>query len=96
MRTGSWIGPVAAMVFCAASPALAQTETLTVSGTLTDEGVECRAMRGEDGKLYTLAPRSAATRFPSGTKIRVTGTVAVISFCQQGTTIQVRSVTAIE
>jgi hypothetical protein len=67
-----------------------QAGTITVTGTLTREGVECPAMRGDNGRLYTLA---GGTRgFDPGDRVRVTGTIAQVSFCQQGTTIQVRSI----
>lgn len=65
---------------------------VTVSGRMTDEGVECPAMRGEAGELYTLA---SETELPAaGTQVTVVGTLAEISTCQQGTTLAVESVTA--
>ena len=57
-------------------------------GTLTREGVECQAMRGDDGKLYTLAGRNLGDFFP-GDRVRVDGKIADVSTCQQGTTIAV-------
>lgn len=63
------------------------SKRITVTGTITDEGVECLALRGDDGKLYTLAGQKNAP--PAGTRVRVTGTVAEISTCMQGTTIGV-------
>lgn len=63
--------------------------TVTVVGTLNDEGAECPAMQGDDGKVYTLTPRTAVGRLQAGARVRVTGTVAEMSFCQQGTTIEV-------
>ncbi len=65
-----------------------QPSSMTVVGTLTREGVECQAMRGDDGRLYTLTgdlPR----RLRAGDRVRVAGQVAEVSFCQQGTTISV-------
>jgi hypothetical protein len=67
-----------------------QTGNFTITGTLTREGVECPAMRGDNGRLYTLTGNTG--RFPPGTHVRVTGTVAQISYCQQGTTINVRTI----
>jgi hypothetical protein len=67
-----------------------QSGTFTITGTLTREGVECPAMRGDNGRLYTLTGDTG--RFQPGTHVRVTGTVAQISYCQQGTTIQVRAI----
>jgi hypothetical protein len=66
-----------------------QAGVVTVTGTLTREGAECPALRGDNGRLYTLTTRG---RFQPGDRVRVTGTIAQFSFCQQGTTIQVRSI----
>jgi hypothetical protein len=66
-----------------------QAGVVTVTGTLTREGVECAALRADSGRLYTLTTRG---RFQPGDRVRVTGTIAQVSFCQQGTTIQVRSI----
>ena len=74
-------------------PGHAQTESVTVVGVLTDEGVECPALRGDDGTLYTLTARGMVEAFEVGERLEVEGQVAQISFCQQGTTI---SVTRIE
>jgi LysM repeat protein len=60
--------------------------TVSVVGTLTREGVECQAMRGDDGKLYTL-PGDLPRGFGPGDRVRVVGEVAEASYCQQGTTI---------
>ncbi|HWM91335.1 MAG TPA: DUF5818 domain-containing protein [Thermoanaerobaculia bacterium] len=61
-----------------------------VRGTLTGEGVECQALRGSDGKLYTLSGDLGG--FKAGDKVRVQGQVAEISTCQQGTTITVAKI----
>ena len=63
---------------------------VTITGTLTDEGVECRALRGDDGRLYTLT--GDLSGFSTGDRVRVRGEVAEVSFCQQGTTIEVRRI----
>ena len=63
---------------------------VTVTGTLTDEGVECQALRGDDGHLYTLA--GDLSGFSTGDRVRVKGRVAEVSICQQGTTIEVRRI----
>lgn len=60
---------------------------VTVEGVLTNEGIECQALRGEDGTLYTLSRRPEG--FKIGDRVLVTGSVAGISFCMQGTTINV-------
>ena len=61
-----------------------------VTGRLTDEGVECPALRGDDGRLYTLAGDTGG--FKPGDRVTVAGTVAEMSTCMQGTTISVRSI----
>lgn len=66
---------------------------IIVTGTLSTEGVECPALRGDDGKLYTLTPRDLGT-FGPGDRVSVKGTVAQISICMQGATIAVSSITA--
>ena len=66
---------------------------VTVTGTLTDEGIECRAMREEaTDKLYTLTPASKLSGFKNGERVTVIGTIAQVSFCMQGTTLSVQSV----
>jgi hypothetical protein len=85
---------VASAAFVATVPALSAEAivAITVVGTLSDEGAECPALRGDDRKLYTLTPRSALGLFQAGTRVKVTGIVAEISICQQGTTIEVTTV----
>lgn len=58
-----------------------------VSGVLTAEGVECQAMRGQDGELYTLV--GDLEGHDDGDAVHVSGEVQEVSFCQQGTTIEV-------
>lgn len=66
---------------------------ITIVGTLTDEGVECRAMREDDTeKLYTLVPRQKLSGFANGEHVKVIGRIAQVSFCMQGTTISVDSI----
>ena len=63
---------------------------MSVIGTITDEGVECQALRDPSGQLYTLTGNVG--RFFEGETVRVRGRIAEVSFCQQGTTIDVRSI----
>ena len=56
-------------------------------GQLTDEGVECPALRGDDGVLYTLT--GSLAEFKAGDEVIVEGRIAETSMCMQGTTIQV-------
>lgn len=64
--------------------------TVTISGTLTAEGVECPALRGNDGRLYTLTGNVGP--FRPGDRVRVRGRIAEVSFCMQGTTISVDAI----
>jgi hypothetical protein len=68
----------------------APDRSLTVRGRVSDEGVECTALRGEQGELYTLAGELGDVR--PGDALEVEGTLAEVSFCQQGITIDVRAV----
>ena len=65
----------------------APTGIICVRGTLTDEGVECQALRSKDGELYTLL--GDLNGYKIGDEVVVCGHVAEISFCMQGTTIVV-------
>jgi hypothetical protein len=67
-------------------------KTIEVKGVLTDEGVECQALRADDGTLYTLSGKLRG--FKTGDRVRVTGTVAEVSICQQGITIEIRKIVA--
>jgi hypothetical protein len=61
--------------------------TLCVKGKLTDEGVECQAFRSTADELFTLV--GDLNGFQNGDEVVVCGTIAEISFCMQGTTINV-------
>lgn len=61
-----------------------------LTGVLTDEGVECPALRSDQGGLYTLAGETG--RFDTGDRVEVHGTVAEMSICMQGTTISVEDI----
>lgn len=62
-------------------------KVVTVTGTITDEGVECIAMRDSEDRLYTLAGDTG--EYGPGDKVCVRGTIAEMSHCMQGTTIAV-------
>jgi hypothetical protein len=84
-------GVLAAILY--AAPAYAQSDNvLSLSGVMTAEGVECPALRGDDGALYTLMPEAAVAEFAPGDRLIVRGTAADASFCQQGTTIEITTV----
>ncbi|MFL6258233.1 MAG: hypothetical protein ACJ76Y_00865 [Thermoanaerobaculia bacterium] len=74
----------------------AASKSVTVIGTLTDEGVECQAMREDKtNKLCTLIPRDKLSGFKNGDHVKVEGTIAEVSFCQQGTTINISSISKV-
>lgn len=79
--------PLLVVAWAAFSPAGAQEGVVSISGTLTGEGVECPALRGDNGTLYTLTARSAVATFHPGDRLRITGRITPLSRCQQGTTI---------
>lgn len=58
-----------------------------VKGMLTDEGIECQALRTESGELYTLV--GDLKDFKVGDTVYVLGTIVPISYCMQGITIAV-------
>ncbi|NEP02427.1 MAG: hypothetical protein F6K58_28025 [Symploca sp. SIO2E9] len=60
-------------------------QTIVVKGILTDEGIECQALRSETNELYTLVGDLKGLQV--GDKVCVAGTIAEFSFCQQGQTI---------
>jgi hypothetical protein len=47
-------------------------------------------MRGDDGKLYTLT--GDLKGFRTGDRVKVTGRIAEISNCMQGTTLSVEKI----
>ena len=64
---------------------------VTIIGRLTSEGVECQALRGDDGQLYTLLGNLGTLSVD--TRVRVSGERLEFSTCQQGITIRVQSIT---
>jgi hypothetical protein len=64
--------------------------SVSLRGTLTAEGVECQALRGSDGQLYTLTGNLQG--FNIGDKVHVVGALAEVSTCQQGKTISVEEI----
>jgi hypothetical protein len=67
-----------------------QRQSITVTGRLTNEGVDCKAMRSDDGKLYTLT--GDLKGFRNGDHVKVTGRIAEMSSCMQGTTLGVEKI----
>lgn len=66
-----------------------QGDKVFLRGTLTDEGVECPAMRATDGTLYTLIGELNSQGVKVGGTVYVVGRVVPFSFCMQGTTLEV-------
>ncbi len=62
-----------------------------VTGVLTNEGVECQALRSNSGQLYTLSSNNL-NGFKIGDSVKVCGKKAEISFCMQGSTISVDTI----
>lgn len=65
-----------------------------VIGELTDEGVECPALRADDGTLYTLAGDTGP--FENGDRVQVEGRVSQMSICMQGTTLEVERISRVQ
>lgn len=63
------------------------SDQIEVTGTVTGRGVECPAIRDEEGKIYTLTGNLPELK--EGDRVQVLGSVAEISICMQGTTINV-------
>jgi Protein of unknown function (DUF5818) len=64
--------------------------SVKIFGRLTNEGVECQALRGDDGHLYTLLGDLGA--LPVETRVCVSGERVEFASCQQGISIRVRSI----
>jgi hypothetical protein len=62
-------------------------EALDLEGTITDEGVECIAMRTDDGTLYTLV--GELPELSPGDRVSVNGRSVEFSICMQGATVHV-------
>jgi hypothetical protein len=67
------------------------SDPVTIEGVLTNEGVTCPALRGDDGELYTIA--GDIGELQPGQRVRVTGEVAEMSICMQGITIALGDIT---
>ena len=76
-------------------PVVAAADIVRVAGTLSKEGVECPALRGDDGILYSLAIADLGA-FEPGDRVEVEGTLAEVSICTQGTPLGVISIVALK
>jgi len=92
---------VAAMLQCTTADvpkkeeAVTQTGNVTITGIVTNEGVECPAIRGDDGKLYTITG-PARDKLRPGMRVRISGKVAEMSTCMQGITISAKDVEVLQ
>lgn len=75
------------------APGPAPGTRISVNGTLSNEGTECPALRGDDGRLYTLADTTSGG-FRPGDRVHVDGEVAGMSRCMQGITLTATTITA--
>ena len=67
--------------------------TRTIIGTLTNKGVECPAMIGDDGQLYSLLGNIMG--FQAGQRIEVEARkLERLSPCRRGTTVEIKSIKA--
>ena len=71
-----------------------ETGEIAVRGVLSDDGIECPALRGSDGQLYTLAGETGVLQI--GARVCVRGRIAQFSYCMQGITLVVRELAAAE
>ena len=74
---------IAIAAFLATVPTLAEADVISVVGTLSTEGAECPALRGDDGKLYTLTPRNSPGLLQAGETVLLLGTGGVSIFALQ-------------
>jgi hypothetical protein len=63
------------------------TDMVCVRGRLTDEGVECQALRSTEDELYTLI--GDLNGFQNDDQVMVVGTAGASAICMQGTTISI-------
>ena len=75
----------------AANPTSKDGLSVTIVGRLTSEGVECQALRGDDGQLYTLLGGDLGS-LSADARVSVIGERLEFSTCQQGITIRVQSI----
>ncbi|MEK7330964.1 MAG: DUF5818 domain-containing protein [Candidatus Eisenbacteria bacterium] len=64
-------------------------DAVRIRGTL-DEDVDCRLLRAEGGKVYSLSER--LPNYRDGTRLCVHGTIAEVSPCMRAPTIEVSQI----
>lgn len=72
-----------------------EDKRIVLEGRLTDEGVECPAFRSDDDEdtLYTLT--GDLQGFGPGDRVRIVARPVEMSFCMQGTTVEVLEISAL-
>jgi len=83
---------VALNASCASAGPIARDGVIEIVGTLTDQGIECPLLQGDDGQGYTLAgpgPTDNLGDLGPGARLCVRGRLAEVSFCMQGITVAV-------
>lgn len=88
------LGCISSSLITTLVDAAEENNTVHVVGRLTDEGIECQALRDKDDKLYTLTGELEG--FKAGDKVMVEGRVVALSMCMQGTTLNVESLEKVE
>ena len=62
---------------------------IIILGVMTAEGVECPAVRADDGTLYTLVGQMPTVA--PGARLRIEGEAVPVSKCMQGITLRVKN-----
>ena len=78
---------IAIVVLSVYSYAEETNDLIHIRGIVTSEGVECPAIRGDDGKLYTLT--GFTEQLYVGDVIEFVGRPVEVSICMQGITLSV-------
>jgi len=65
-------------------------QSVSIRGRLTAEGVECPAMRDDNDRLYTLLGDLKGAK--PGDRVAIEGTIVAVSFCMQGTTLELERI----
>lgn len=66
---------------------------IELTGTLIPGGVECQLFQADNGDKYTIVGELKG--FKNGDKVSLTGSVAELSHCIQGTTILIKTIVSV-
>jgi len=81
--------PAIALLLGACQSAPPEPAPVTIVGVLAGGGVECAQLRLDDGEQLSLT--GTVPKVPLGTRVRLSGHWAEISYCMQGRTFAVES-----